>query len=687
MRGHKQRQPLPLIFLMLLILAVPLRAVAGQDITASWTHNRSKNADTEDTYSLTYSLELEQEITETMALQESFRSSGRWQEEEDNQNIDPSLRFTVNNDIFLLEMYGAASKQYYSDGADQKRSQAELTWASTWDERFWPNLRASYGSNWQEDDLPTPQKDTKNLTDRLDMDWDLEFFKVYYNYSRSDYSDYAKNSQNINTNNFARIEGERSLLANRLNVGFSHQYSETKTTTKNSFSGTGNILIQQPVSQVLHGLDSTPLITAGELTPVAALRDSDLVTASGVATDGIDSPPHNIALKVDFRTIDRIYLYTTVDQSAQSGGFTFDLYTSDNGTNWQLETTAQSFSYDATDHRFVLPINSLTHLWLKVVITTSPLTTIDFSETETYQSVPASAANNITSTSSSSITDFNLGYLITDSLSLTYNLSMEDGEYSSGIDYDRYNQAGSLQWRPYQSFTTSLGINETTSQNGDSDESKIRSYTLNMDSTPIDTLSMNLGFGRTENYLGSERLSVNYNAGLLTTAAIYPDLDASLTLNYGHATEDSTNITIEDYNASLTLTARLVPSLTTDLTTNYQEVLGSDGINSTDTTLNINWRTSEMLSLHVAGKKNWVDSESESEGVTTSITLAPTDTTQFSLTYIYADSTERLNRYTVFGSWSIGPHFTMQGNGSYTESGDEEEWLIQSQLVARFSIL
>lgn len=687
MRRYAQYQSLLLLPLVLLLLSTPLGAWAGQDVTANWTNLRSKDTGTEDTYSLTYSLEMEQEITETMSLQESFRSSGRWQEDEDNQNIDPSLRFTVNNDIFLLEVNGSGSKQYYSDSADQKNSQAELTWTSTWDEQFWPNLRASYGNGWQEDDLPTPLTDNKTSTERVDIDWDLEIFKLYYNYSRSDFSDYAKNSESLSTNNFARIEGDHSFFDNRFNIGFSHQYSETKNTSKNNFGASGNVLIIQPLSQVLHGLDSTPLVTAGELTPVAALHDGDLLTASSVATDGIDNPPHNIALKVDFKTIDMIYLYTTLDQSAQSGGFTFTLYTSDNGTNWQIQTISQSFTYNSTEQRFQLPVTALNNLWLKIVITSSPLVSIDFSETETYQSVSATDALSLTSTTSSSISDFNLGYLITETISLTYNLSMEDGEYGSGVSYDRYNHTGNLQWQPYQTFTTSLGLNETASQNGDADESKTRSYTLNMDTSPVDTLAINMGLSRTEDYLGSERQSVDYNVGMLTTAALYPDLDASVTLNYGNITEDSSNITIEDYNATLVLTARLVPSLTTDLTTNYQEILGRDGINTTDTTLNINWRTSEMLSLHIAGKKNWIDNETLSEGLTTTVTLAPTDTSQFSMSYIYLNDTETMNRYTLFGSWSIGPHFTLQTNGSYTESGSQEEWLVQSQMVARFSVL
>jgi hypothetical protein len=57
------------------------------------------------------------------------------------------------------------------------------------------------------------------------------------------------------------------------------------------------------------------------------------------------------------------------------------------------------------------------------------------------------------------------------------------------------------------------------------------------------------------------------------------------------------------------------------------------------------------------------------------------------MNYVYAKATERVDKYGVFGSWSLGPHFTLQANGSYAESQGEEEWQVQSQLVARFSVM
>ncbi len=446
-------------------------------------------------------------------------------------------------------------------------------------------------------------------------------------------------------------------------------------------------MVRQSLSQVLHGLDSTPLTTAGELAAVAALHDGDLTTASSVSTNGIDTPPHNIAIKADFKVLDQVYLYTTTDVSAIAAGFTFALYTSDNGTNWQLNTLVQPKSYNSLEKRFEFPMASLNNLWLKLVVTSSPLSTVDFTEIEAYRLVTGTDEVELTSTSSSMITDLNLGARLTESLSLAYSLSYEDGEYGSGVDYERQNQSGHLKWQALPILTTTLGMNEATSQNGDADESGSRSYTLNFDAIPLETVDVNMGLTRSEEYQGSERQSVNHSVGLYTTAALYPDLDSSLDINYRRLKRDDTGLQTKKYQGSLTLTARLVPRLTADLTTDYQHDLGDAGSERTGADLSLNWRASDMLSLHASGNKEWLGSDSQSEGATLALSLAPTDTTQFSLNYIYAKSEERINKYSLFGSWSLGPHFTLQGNGSYSESQGEEEWQVQTQLVARFSIL
>lgn len=687
MRQGKQSHRDILLLLLFLVLLLPQTVAGGQNLSATWSHSDGKNKDGSDEYFLTYTLDLKQEVTETMSLQESIRYSSDWRQESDTQSIDPSLRFGITNDLFLFELLGAASQQRNSVSATQKRANWEAVWASSWDKRFWPKLRATYGEDWRDDDNSPKLTDSESQDESMAIEWDFEFFKTYYNYSRSRNNNFVTDRQNDNTSNFARLEANHSFLQNRLTVGFAHQYSESRDITTTFLGTASSALIRQSLSQVLHGLDSTPTTTTTELSSLAALHDGDLTTASSVTTNDIDVPPHNIAIKTDFKIIDAIYLYTTVDQSALATGFTFALYSSDNGTDWQLNTSPFPFSYNGADQRFEFPVAALNHLWLKLVIIDSHLSPVDFSEIEAYQKITGSGEVELTSTSLSMITDLNLDARLSDSLSLSYNLSFEDGEYGSGVDYDRYNQNGNLRWQVMPTLTTSVGMNESKSQNSDAAESTSRSYTLNVDAIPLDTVDVNMGLTRSEAYQGGERQSVNHNVGLFTTAALYPDLDSRFDINYSRTEYDDTGLTTKNYNGSFTLTARLVPRLTADLTTDYQHTLGEESSETTGAKISFNWRASDMLSLHVSGNKEWLGSDGQNEGASLSLSLAPTTTTQFSMNYVYAKATERINKYSLFGSWSLGPHFTLQGNGSYSESMGEEEWQVQSQLVARFSIL
>ncbi len=687
MRQGKQSHHLIFLSLLCLVLTLPGVAGAGQDITANWSHRDGKDEGASDEYFITYTLGLKQEVTETMSLQESIRYSRGWRQEYDSQSVDPSLRFGINNDLFLFELSGSASQQRHSVSADQQRATWEAVWASSWQKRFVPNLRATYGEDFQEDDTFPKLTENASQNDSLALDWDLELFKAYYNYNHRRYDNIVTDRQSDSTSNFARLEADHGFWQNRLTIGVAQQYSETRDITTTSLGNATTALIRQSLSQVLHGFDSTPLTTTNELSTVAALHDGDLTTASAVSTNGIDVPPHNIAIKADFKIIDAIYLYTTLDKATVAAGFTFALYTSDNGTDWQLKSTSQPFVYKSAENRFEFPLPALNHLWLKLVITASPLATVDFSEIEAYREVSGTGEVELTSVSSSMISDLYLRARLAEDLSLTYNLSFEEGEYGSGVDYDRSNQGGHLQWQTLVALNTSLGINESRSRTGEADESTSRSYTLNMNAIPLETMDVNMGLTRTEAYEGSERRSVNHNIGLYTTAALYPDLDGSLDLNYGQSKQDDSDLTTRNYHGRLALTARLVPGLIADLTTDYQQTLGDAGTETVGTNLGLNWRASDMLSLHASGHKEWQDSDSQSEGASLSLALAPTSTTQFSMNYVYAKAEEQVERYTLFGSWSLGPHFTLQGTGSYSESKEQEEWQVQSQLVARFSAM
>lgn len=666
-------------------------AYPGQDLTATWLRQKTKTDGETDQNNLNYTMNLAQDLTERMALSETFRYTRGRDEGRDTEVYDPSLRFSVNNDLFLFNLLGAASKRRDTTTTNRSSRSWDSNWTSNWQKRFWPSVRLSYGQDWSKDDESPHREDKNSSQESASVDWDLELFKTYYSYNRSLNKDLANQGESESTSHFAKFSTGGLFFEDRLNVGLSQQYSTNTSDTSTAVGSGGTALVQHTISQILVGKDDTPLdITATELTNDfsvnSLLHNGDDTIASGTQTDGFDNPPLNIPLKVDFNEVDLVYLYTVDNEAAVAGSFTFDLYTSNNLTDWQLLATGAPFSYNSTERRFEFNISPQRKLWLKVVVTNSPIQVVEFSEIEIYNQVAGSGTSvTRSSKTTTTISDLNMGYKISPTMNCSYSISMEDGGYSSGVDYTRRSQAGNLRWDPWQYLSSSFDVSETRDQNGDEPENLNRSYGMNLSSPPIPTVDVNLGLTRTDQYEGDTLKQMKYDAGLFTSAQLYPDLDGNLDLGYIRTKQEDTGNVVREYDSRLALTARLIPGLTADLTGDYRRSKSVSASETLESTLNLNWRTSDMLSLVGTGRSSWRDGEKESEAMGLNMSVAPTETVQMSLGYDYSKSTKRTNKYTFFLSWALGPHFTFQGDASYTEDTIEEDWLIQGQLVARFS--
>lgn len=668
------------------LLLWPGPARAEQALSLRWNHDKSKDAAAGDDYLLNYTLDLRQDFSEVMSLQESVRYSRQWRDGEqgDTESIDPSIRFAVNNDIFLFDLLGAAGEQRNALTSNRSRRNWEASWASAWEKRFWPRLRTTYGRDFTFDDESPRRQDTDGERASAGVEWDFELFKTYYNVNRNRNNDNVTRNENSSTNHLARFETAGNFFADRLKLGFSHQYTLNDSESSTAVGEGGFALLRQNISQVLTGRDNTPLVTnSGELTSNGQLTDGDLVTPAGPFTDGIDIPPLNIALRLDLREVDRLYLYTE-NLVTLPAAFAFDLYASQDGIDYQKLSTAVAFTYNPAERRFEFSVGALRHQWLKLVVTSSPIQRVDFTEIEAYDQVDSTDAFvERKDRAESNLSDLVLAYQVSATLGLTYNLSMEYGSYSADRGFERRNQIGQLRWVPVPWLTSSLGMSENWEDADGSPESLNRTYSLRLSAPPLPTVDTNFGLSRSERYEEGSLISTSHTAGLYTSAALYPDLDANLDLTWSSSEQELTGVESRSQGARLNLTARLIPRLTGDFTTDYQNQQG--GMESLDNTLTMNWRVSDILSLLAAAGKKWEDWESSQESLLLQTTLAPTQTTQISLNGLYNRSNETTaRRYGMSGNWAIGPNLTLQVNGSYAEQREVTDWQIMTQLTARF---
>lgn len=666
---------------------VPDFALGAQDLTVNWQHLDSKDEDNEDNYWLNYTLNLNQEVTEVISLQESIRYTSKWAQKSDSEGLHPALQFGLLSDIFALDIFYYATEQRNSDQGNTSRRNGEVSWRSTWDKPLWPVLRASIGLDAMDDDETPHLAKTDEETHSAGVDWDLDIFSLYYNYQWQERHDFVQQSQRESTNQFGRVEASQNFWQNRLMIGFSQQYTESFEDSVYKVGAGGIVPIQHVLSQVLHGLDNTPVNTLpGDLTSAPLLHDGDLATTSGIFTNGIDSPPHNFALRVDYNQIDRVYMYTVDDESSQAAAFVFALYGSNNGTDWLPLAGTVPFTYNATEQRFELDTSGYAQqLWLKVVITNSSLQQVDFSEIEIFELMTSSDDRlALSSKSTSAITDFNFSARLSQRSTLSYSLNYNRGGYSSGNDFRHFNQVGELKWLA-DAISLSASISEARDQDGDRSETLKRSYNASLGLSPLNSVTMNFGLGRTDKFEGTQRHSVEQEISFYTTLMPYPDLDATCDLLYHDTAYDAGGQNLRDYSGNIIVSARLLPTLNADWKTDYRYLKGALGYENYGSDLIINWRPSDTLSLMTTGKSHWQDGVSTSDGVMMRATLSPVAAIQVSLGYDYDHSSEVTNKYSAYASWALGSYFTLQGNGDYTTRPTENDWQVSIQLTGRFT--
>jgi hypothetical protein len=637
----------------------------------NWRYQKTGNGETREYFRQSYDVDLESEITEAMTLEGSVRYNRDWTEGQVNELLYPTLDFMVNNDIFRFNLSGTATERMNSEVANRSDRSWNTNLYSTWRRDWWPYLRLSYGEEYSSDDQSPNIIDTDSSNFQFDTDWDLGMVRAFYNYFYNEGKDLVADSKDTTDNHFARLEFNNSFWDNRFSFGWSGQYSNIKQEFR------GPIGTPRPVHafQGFSGVDNTPL--HGTLP-----KNPDLINGDK-ETSALEIQPHdmeNIGVMVDRQDVDLIYLYTVDNSSRVAQDFHWDLYVSDNGSDWDLNATDISPSYNTSLLRFEFDIPKVNKDYIKLVAVQTPEEAVSISEMDVMCRTESKKEE---STYENFLTDVHLGFRLTTDLNMNYSLLLETGTMDPGSDRDRRNQAGILSWTPSRYFAPSLSASENRQDYEDQPNTVSHSYSFMIASAPLSTLDLSIGATRNENYEDDDRQSTTHNYTLYTTAVLFPDLNSSLDLLYG--TTD--NVDGEDsrtYGAQCTLTARLSPELTADLTGDYNKNKAETDSESKGGTLTLNWRPSDIFSLRGSGSRTWEKEEDDTTNFNMVLSLVPTHKIQLNLGYFYADSTSTTQKFNFFWSWMVNQIFSVNVNGSYQIAEKDEPWSISGQLIARF---
>jgi hypothetical protein len=701
-RWWKTSGPLLVVVLVNICPTLATPGPAGAEflsLDANWqlgqVSGTSEEQEDISTYSQRYHLQWAPQISRALFFDANMNYSDSWARGAGSrQLLSPTANLMVRNDLFQAELNGLLNKTKNSDISNKTETTWEGALRSNWEYPFWPELSATFGQNRSRDDRELPLFDRYRDWLELTAQWNYSDFETYYSYYKQNREDDVDGSALDEARHLGRIDYQRLLFAGKGNVSFSQQISTEKSNfTAALHDGSANIIV--PLSRGISGVDNIP--ETGALPSNPALIDGNLEdTAFTIRLH----ETANIGVKADFQTVDILYVYTPELEPAmlnETAAIGWDLYASSNGIEWQLIRKNPATSYDPERFRYNVAVGGTQAIYLKLVVTAWPLLVdIPITEIRAFRSESGTGTDlNEEQDYTRYLTDFNLRYNPTAATQISYSLVWDNSEYSNGgNDRDRLFQSANFRWFYNRYFTPSLTINNTDTKNARIEDTIRRSYGLTVESHPLQNLEGSLSLTRNETFEDSVLTNSNHTISLLSFARLYPDLDSTLDINLiinnDELDEGGGN---EAFGIRWTLTSRLRESLIADLITEYGAntldftEVSSDNDSGGRTTLNINWRPSDLVSLLVNGSQGYGErwSNYQSFLLNGQLSVIRTSKMQLILGYrINSTKDDTLHGFNCNWTWNISQYLSSRSNGNYILTDDGTVWTLSTRLTATF---
>lgn len=672
------------------------------DLNARWKYimdNKGSANDTTSTYNL--NINLDQEITETVSLNETLRYNIQIdQEKETIQSVTPNLSLTVDNDIFLFDLSSTTTIDIDEEETDEDNPiSARCSVSSAWEKNLWPDLRLDFGV----DDIDN----SGNFDSGFTLDWDLDIFTIYYRLSQDTSSDDIEGSESKSMDHNARFEASQPFWDNRLLLSFSQQFTINDTESTAPVDKSGFAYFQITTwTQTLSGYDDSP--DKGS----TALITNNLLSDDDFKTDAVKIDPYeedlNIVIKVNREQIDIFYVYTK-ENILNPAAFQWDVYYCDDDVNiddttkWTKLSTDAPTTYNSSKKRFTVDVSRFYDTYLKVVAVDPP-SEIIVTEVDARRRVTSKGQTSVTEKSdkTESITDFAIDLSITPDLSISCSTTLQSTDSSDRDESSQRTISSNVRWMPLTDMETTLSVSDSLSQALDEPDKTNRSYALNIYSPILPTLDVSAGVTRGEIYEDEAHTNTNHTFSFTSTALLFPDLNADLDLSATLTDDIETGKTNSTRSAGLGFTARLNPKMTATLDIGATDDSESEEEILIDIEPSLNWRVSEFLSVNTRGSYIWADDPLMN--LILGASLAPTEKVRMNFDMKYDQSEYKTSRTCSIGcTWNMNRHITLELDGDYktiqedtdkdaadtaaAKGKDEDLWIITAELIVRFSAL
>ncbi|MDY6845188.1 MAG: hypothetical protein SVW57_14005, partial [Thermodesulfobacteriota bacterium] len=420
--------------------------------------------------------------------------------------IFPSTQFNITNDLF------GGSLGYHILERDPSNS-TRFT-SSAWNLNLnsklkkIPQIRFQYSQDKNYDHLTIHSTNDKAEQFFSGIQYKYDFLSMLFNYSQRNVDNYVQNTIQESENHLGKIDFRKSLFGNKLSV--SSEYGWNRDTSTTQF---GSNITQLEKRNAIHGLyinDTTPDL--GTLDETDILIDNDYATSTSIDIGSTGEDNQNIGADLSFlQTCEMIYLYTTPDPSFSSSRFRWEVYSSNDGDNWNLIDSQASFDYNNVYDRFEIAFPSQQSRFFKIVNTSHDdrafvgpvyITEIEILGSEERQAGEVDE-NTTSGWETSTMMTFRPLEKVTFGYTFSYDFNKSKPDYT---DNTEKSHGANLLWDIHQYLTSSAQYwtrTDTTSGR----KSQNDSYSFQFYSSPLDTLSGSLSFNHSETEETGEELT------------------------------------------------------------------------------------------------------------------------------------------------------------------------------------
>lgn len=686
--------PLSKLILLWVVLVVsllyhPCFLLAGPlGFTGAWRYLES-GGDAGDTWSFneSYNLYFDKDLSAGMDFSSAVRyGNSRRAEGNDTKLISPSAAWDLRNDLFSFNLSANESWRDTSGGPTLNTKSWNANWLSLLEK--WPRVRLNYGQSYSSDDQRPPSQDSESsyLGASLDHSWSI--VKFFYDFRTDSNTDRITERTSDTDRHFANLRLSKDFFQRRLSVTVGQKFSSSETETLALGAG-GQFFVPITIQNASSGIDDTPL--QGALTDNPLLIDGDKVSSSGVEIAQV-TQAQNMALRV-FTTVNRIRVF--LDQEinlATQGILNWELYESNNEFDWTVISLNPTIQYKVENGRTVVdvegPFPAREFRTLKVVVRASLVAALPVFVTELEAERLSTGDTTDISKFVQHQTELSLSYRPLPNWSLGYNLSHERSRPDPGLDSTRLTHSLRSSYSPNRYFSTSVGVNENREETHSQEEQMSRAYSFSINSSPLQTLDLSMGFTRSESYESGAR---NSTADLLTgyaVAAIFPALSASLTTTWTRSRTYDTGADATTLGWRLNSTARLSPRL--DLDAHYEYTSsdqegGESEISLSEISnrygLGLNYRPSDILLVHSTVVRDEEEGTASFSGIV-SWRLTPKLQTNGRCSLDVSGGDSQI--YDVSLNWSISRHFSFSSSFGYQIADTTDSRNLLASLNATF---